>query len=127
MSPRTVAAVLASILLMVAGPAGVGRAADPAPAKLGIGLGLTGPLAFLSQEYLKGMRAAVDVVNQEGGMGGGRKMELVVRDHKGVPTEAVAVAKRLIEQDRVDLVDIDLPSTVAIAAQAVTSRAPSSG
>lgn len=123
MSLRTVAVVLASMLLMVAGPAGVGRAADPAPAKLGIGLGLTGPLAFLSQEYLKGMRAAVDVVNQEGGVGGGRKLELVVHDHKGVPSEAVAVAKRLIEQDRVDLVDIDLPSTVAIAAQAVTKQA----
>ena len=123
MSLRAVAVVLASMLLMVAGPAGVGRAADPAPAKLGIGLGLTGPLAFLSQEYLKGMRAAVDVVNQEGGVGGGRKLELVVHDHKGVPSEAVAVAKRLIEQDRVDLVDIDLPGTVAIAAQAVTKQA----
>ena len=123
MSLRTIAVVLASMLLMVASPAGVGRAADPAPAKLGIGLGLTGPLAFLSQEYLKGMRAAVDVVNQEGGVGGGRKIELVVHDHKGVPSEAVAVAKRLIEQDRVDLVDIDLPSTVAIAAQAVTKQA----
>lgn len=123
MSLRTVAAVLASLLFMVAGPAGVGRAADPAPAKLGIGLGLTGPLAFLSQEYLKGMKAAVDVVNQEGGVGGGRKLELVVHDHKGVPSEAVAVTKRLIEQDRVDLVDIDLPSSVAIAAQAVTKQA----
>jgi branched-chain amino acid transport system substrate-binding protein len=33
------------------------------------------------------------------------------------------VTKRLIEQDRVDIVDIDLPSTVAIAAQAVTKQA----
>lgn len=114
---------VASFLLAAAAVAGVGLAADPAPARLGIGLGLTGPLAFLSQEYLKGLRAAVDVVNKEGGVGGGRKLELVERDHKGVPSEAVAVAKRLIEQDRVDVVDIDLPSTVAIAAQAVTKQA----
>lgn len=113
--------ILLSVLLAVSVTPAL--AADPAPAKIGIGLGLTGPLAFLSNEYLKGMRTAVDVVNREGGVGGGRKLELVERDHKGIPSEAVAVAKRLIEQDRVDIVDIDLPSTVAIAAQAVTKQA----
>lgn len=93
------------------------------PAKLGIGLGLTGPLAFLSQQYLKGLRTAVEVANTEGGVGGGRKLELIERDHKGIPSEAVAVAKRFIEQDRVDIVDLDLPSTVNIAVQAVTKQA----
>jgi branched-chain amino acid transport system substrate-binding protein len=63
------------------------------------------------------------MVNAEGGVGGGRKVELVERDHKGIPSEAVAVAKRLIEQDRVDIVDLDLPSTVPIAVQAVTKQA----
>lgn len=115
--------VVLSVLVMLPLAVGGANAADPAPAKIGIGLGLTGPLAFLSQEYLKGMRAAVDVVNREGGVGGGRKLELVERDHKGVPSEAVAVTKRFIEQDRVDLVDIDLPSTVAIAAQPITKQA----
>jgi branched-chain amino acid transport system substrate-binding protein len=118
---RSIALVTLAIVAVLAGA--TARAADPPPAKLGIGLGLTGPLAFLSQEYLKGMRTAVDVVNREGGVGGGRKLELVERDHKGIPSEAVAVAKRLIEGDRVDIVDIDLPSTVAIAAQAVTKQA----
>jgi branched-chain amino acid transport system substrate-binding protein len=117
--------MLVATALVLAGLAGaaVVRAADPPPAKLGIGLGLTGPLAFLSQEYLKGMRAAVDLVNRDGGVGGGRKLVLVERDHKGVPSEAVAVAKRFIEQDRVDIVDIDLPSTVPIAVQPVTKQA----
>jgi len=90
--------------------------------KLGIGLSMTGPLAYLSQQYLQGMKAAVDVVNKAGGVGGGRMLELVVRDHKGVPSEAVAVTKRLIEEDKAAIVDIDLPSTVAIAAEAVTKE-----
>ncbi len=94
------------------------RAAEPA--KLGIGLSLTGPLAYLSQQYLQGMKAAVETINKSGGVGGGRMIELVVRDHKGVPSEAVAVTKRLIEEDKVAIVDIDLPSTVAIASQSVT-------
>jgi branched-chain amino acid transport system substrate-binding protein len=90
--------------------------------KFGVGLSMTGPLAFLSQQYLQGMKAAVDVTNKAGGVGGGRMLELVVRDHKGVPSEAVAVTKRLIEEDKVAIVDIDLPSTVAIAAEAVTKE-----
>ena len=90
--------------------------------KLGIGLSMTGPLAYLSQQYLQGMKAAVDVTNKAGGVGGGRMLELVVRDHKGVPSEAVAVTKRLIEEDKAAIVDIDLPSTVAIAAEAVTKE-----
>lgn len=117
---RALTAVLLTIVLAFGADAV--RAADPAPAKLGIGLGLTGPLAFLSQQYLRGLRAAVDVANGEGGVGG-RKLELVERDHKGIPSEAVAVAKRFIEQDRVDIVDLDLPSTVPIAVQAVTKQA----
>ena len=90
--------------------------------KLGIGLSMTGPIAYLRQQYLQGMKAAVDVVNKAGGVGGGRMLELVVRDHKGVPSEAVAVTKRLIEEDKAAIVDIDLPSTVAIAAEAVTKE-----
>jgi branched-chain amino acid transport system substrate-binding protein len=90
--------------------------------KLGVGLSMTGPLAFLSQQYLQGMKAAVEVVNKGGGVGSDRTLELVVRDHKGIPSEAVAVTKRLLEEDKVDIIDIDLPSTVAIAAEAVTKE-----
>lgn len=115
--------MILAVALLTALAAGPARAAEPTPAKLGIGLALTGPLAYLSQQYLKGMRAAVDVINREGGVGGSRKLELVERDHKGIPSEAVAVAKRFIEGDRVDIVDIDLPSTVNIAVQGVTKQA----
>lgn len=109
---------LGVIALLSLSTATAAVAADPV--KFGVGLSITGPLAFLSQQYLQGMKAAVDVVNKSGGVGGGRNLELVVRDHKGVPSEAVAVAKRLIEEDKAAIIDIDLPSTVTIAAQAVT-------
>lgn len=111
--------VIAALALAPASQAGF--AAEPA--RLGVGLALTGPLAYLSQQYLKGVRAALDVINQEGGVGGGRRLEVVERDHKGIPSEAVAVAKRFIEADRVDLVSIELPSTVNIAVQGVTKQA----
>ncbi len=72
---RTMLVVIVLVMIQSASPV------MPAePAKLGIGLGLTGPLAFLSQQYLKGLRAAVEVANTEGGVGGGRKLELIERD-----------------------------------------------
>ena len=62
---------LVSLLLIAALAFPTGGAVANEPAKLGIALGLTGPLAFLSQQYLKGMRAAVEMMNAEGGVGGG--------------------------------------------------------
>lgn len=114
-------AALAFGVFAVLSTASIAQAAETV--KIGIGLSLTGPLAFLSQQMLQGMKAAAQHVNTSGGVGGGRTIELVVRDHRGVPSEAVAVTKRLIEEDKVAVVDIDLPSTVAIAVQAVTKDA----
>ena len=109
---------IAAVAVLLAGS--VAGAAESV--KLGVGLSMTGPLAFLAQQYLQGMKAAVDVINKAGGVGSGRVLELVVRDHKGIPSEAVAVTKRLIEEDKAAIVDIDLPSTVAIAAESVTKE-----
>jgi len=102
--------------------ASVSLASAAETVKLGAGLAMTGPLGFLGQQYVQGMKAAVETVNKSGGVGGGRLLELVVRDHKGTPSEAVAVAKRLIEEDKVSIIDINLPSTVALAAQAVSKE-----
>jgi branched-chain amino acid transport system substrate-binding protein len=90
------------------------------PVKIGVGLPLTGPIAFLGNEYLKGAQVAVDQINSAGGVLGGRKIELVVRDHKGVPAEGVAVAKRLVTEDQVAIFMVDLPSSVTIAAGVVS-------
>jgi branched-chain amino acid transport system substrate-binding protein len=88
--------------------------------KYGLGLPLTGPVAFLGNEYLKGAQTAVDEINKAGGILGGRKLELIVRDHKGIPSEAVTVAKRLVTEDKVALFSADLPSSATIAAQVVS-------
>lgn len=92
------------------------------PVKIGIGLPLTGPLAFLGTEFLKGSQLAAEEVNKAGGILGGRKIELVVRDHKGIPAEGVTLAKRLIAEDKVSIIDIDLPSSTNIAVQVVSKE-----
>ena len=92
------------------------------PVKIGVGLPLTGPLAFLGTEFLKGAQLAAEEVNKTGGILGGRKIELVVRDHKGIPAEAVTLAKRLIAEDKVSVIDIDLPSSANIAVHVVSKE-----
>lgn len=119
---RKIASIRRFFLLTASALAASTAAASAETVKLGVGLAMTGPLAYLSQQYLQGMKAAVGVINASNAMGPGRTIELVVRDHKGVPSDAVAVTKRLIEEDKVSIVNIDLPSTVAIAAQAVTKE-----
>ncbi len=99
-------------------PLSSGWAAEPV--KIGVGLPLTGPLAFLGNEFLKGSQLAAEEVNKTGGILGGRKIELVVRDHKGIPAEAVTVAKRMIAEDKVSVIDIDLPSSANIAVHVVS-------
>ncbi len=92
------------------------------PVKIGLGLPLTGPLAFLGNEFLKGSQLAAEEVNKAGGILGGRKIELVVRDHKGIPAEGVTLAKRLIAEDKVAIIDIDLPSSTNIAVHVVSKE-----
>ena len=92
------------------------------PVKIGVGLPLTGPLAFLGTEFLKGAQLAAEEINKSGGILGGRKIELVVRDHKGIPAEAVTLAKRLIAEDKVSVIDIDLPSSANIAVHVVSKE-----
>jgi branched-chain amino acid transport system substrate-binding protein len=90
------------------------------PVKYGLGLPLTGPIAFIGNEYLKGAQTAAEEINRSGGILGGRKLELIIRDHKGIPSEAVTVAKRFVTEDKVALFSTDLPSSATIAAQVVS-------
>jgi branched-chain amino acid transport system substrate-binding protein len=105
------------ILMALGGSTSVANAQGVA--KLGIGYAESGPSAFLSGQYRKGYEAAIDVANREEGP---VKFELVARDHRGVPAEAVAVAKRLIEQDEVKTIDMVLPSTVVFAVMSLSKE-----
>lgn len=64
---------------------------------------LSGPLATIGDAQLKGMKAAVDVVNDAGGING-RKVVIKVRDNRGEATESVNVAQKALRgQPKPDL------------------------
>ncbi|MBI2771992.1 MAG: ABC transporter substrate-binding protein [Burkholderiales bacterium] len=72
------------------------------PIRIGAVLSTTGPAAYLGDPQLKTLQTYVAQINQEGGVLG-RKIELVHYDDASEAAKANGFAKRLIEDDKVDL------------------------
>lgn len=87
--------LLTVALAVAAGPA---MAADNV--KIGFNVPLTGFAAADGKSALNGAELAVEQANANGGIDG-KTVELVVYDDQASPTEAVAVATKMIEQDGV--------------------------
>jgi branched-chain amino acid transport system substrate-binding protein len=73
-----------------------------APIKVGAFLSITGPAAFLGDPEQKTLEMYVERINASGGVAG-RKLELVVYDDAGDAEKARTFARRLLEQDKVDV------------------------
>ena len=73
------------------------------PIRLGAFLSVTGPAAFLGDPELRTLELYVDRLNAEGGVLG-RKLQLVAYDDSGDAEKARTFAKRLLEQDKVDVI-----------------------
>ena len=71
-----------------------------ADVKIGVAGPMTGANAAFGEQYMKGAQAAADEVNKAGGING-EKIVLVAGDDACEPKQAVAVANRLADQDKV--------------------------
>ena len=94
---RGLAAVAAVFTLMA------GTAAAQEPIKIGSFLSVTGGAAFLGDPEQKTLELYVEKINAAGGVLG-RKLQLVAYDSAGDAEKARTFAKRLIEQDKVDVI-----------------------
>lgn len=77
--------------------------AQPEPLRIGSIFSYTGPAAFLGDRMKRSVELFVEEANRKGGIGG-RKVELFLYDAASESSKAVLAAKRLIEQDRVDVI-----------------------
>jgi branched-chain amino acid transport system substrate-binding protein len=68
--------------------------------KIGVNEPLTGPFAASGTYVVNGAKIAADEINAKGGVLG-KKIELIIEDNKSNPTEAAAVAEKLITADKV--------------------------
>ncbi|WP_375464579.1 ABC transporter substrate-binding protein [uncultured Methylobacterium sp.] len=90
---RTIGPALALSLILAAGTA------QAQAIRIGVNEPLTGAFAASGTYVVNGAKIAADEINAKGGVLG-RKIELVIEDNKSNPTEAAAVAEKLITSDK---------------------------
>ncbi len=73
------------------------------PIRVGSFLAVTGPASFLGDPELKTLEMYIDRINQAGGLVG-RQLELVHYDTGANANKARTFAKRLLEEDQVDVI-----------------------
>ena len=90
--------------------------------RLGISAPTSGPPAAFGQQAVKPTEVAVHELNTTGGLMG-RPAELVVGDDRCGPSDAVEVAKRLIEKDKINVVIGPICPPAATAAAPIYAKA----
>src|SRR3954454_393564 len=96
--PTLFPAMMSSLALALTLASGAARA-DAGPIRIGVNEPLTGPFAASGTYVVNGAKIAADEINAQGGVLG-RRIELVIEDNKSNPTEAAAVAEKLITSDK---------------------------
>ncbi|GAA3989044.1 ABC transporter substrate-binding protein [Comamonas faecalis] len=81
---------------------GLGSSFAADPIKIGSVLSVTGPAAFLGDPELKTLQLYIDDINKKGGVDG-RPLQLVHYDDGTDANKANSFTKRLIEDDKVDV------------------------
>jgi branched-chain amino acid transport system substrate-binding protein len=113
--------VAATMLLfaggILSGPAG---AQEKPAVRIAAILPLSGAGTFEGQLGLEGMQTVAEIINADGGILGGRKIEILPYDDKSSPEEGSSAARRAIEQDKVDAIVGNMFSPVALAMKEVT-------
>jgi branched-chain amino acid transport system substrate-binding protein len=76
---------------------------------------MSGGSALSGEAIKRGLTVALDEVNARGGVLGGRKIELVIRDEEGNPSKGVTAARDVIEREKAVAVFGGLHSPVGLA------------
>lgn len=94
--------------------------AQPRPLRIGMITSLSGPFTALGESMRAGMRLALA---QSGERFADRPVELIVEDDQARPDDGVRKARKLIGQDKVDLLCGVISSGVALALRDVVTEA----
>ncbi len=105
---------LAVLMLVVFAAAAIGCEKDEGPIKVGFVGGLTGRLSDLGTAGRDGVILAVEEINGKGGIHG-RPIELITKDDKQNPKEALRVDQELLDDGVVAIIG-HMTSTMSMAA-----------
>lgn len=115
MRQRSVLMVALLTLLALAVAGGPAHAQGREPLKIGLAAAVSGGSAASGEAIKRGLQIALDEINARGGVLGGRRLELIIRDDEGNPAKGVTIARELIERERAAVVFGGLHTTVALA------------
>lgn len=89
-------------------------AADPI--KIGLTTALSGQSARAGEAITRGLTIAIEELNANGGVLGGRKFELIRRDDEATPAKGVIAARELVFKEKVAVLfgGLDTPVSLAI-------------
>ena len=76
---------------------------------------MSGGSALSGEAIKRGLTVAIDEINARGGLLGGRKVELAIRDEEGNPAKGVTAARDVIEREKAVAVFGGLHSPVGLA------------
>jgi ABC-type branched-subunit amino acid transport system substrate-binding protein len=122
---RWVLVPLTLVLALVAASQVGARTDDAAakpPIKIGISLPLTGNFSEPGTAAMRGYKIWQQLINKHGGLLGGRKIQLIIRDDASNQNTIVADYTRLITEDKVDLLLGTFSSLLNLPASAVAER-----
>lgn len=110
---------------VAAGAVALATGALAADLKVGLSVSLSGPNSSLGIPYAKGMQAALAYKPEVSG----RKVQLIVLDDGSDPSTAARNARKLIEEEKVDVLmgSSGVPATVAIAQVGKEAKTPMIG
>ena len=101
--------------------AGASHAQQP-PVRIGVLATLEGPFALGGQDSMRGADMAV---RERNGMAGGRRIEVIKASSNAQPDVAVNATRKLVEQDKVDIVVGPLSGSEGIAVKEYSKTQPS--
>ena len=93
-------------------PAQQAAAQSGQPVRIGV---LMPTKSLVGKQGHQGAVLAAEMINADGGILAGRKIELVVYDTNFQPAEGVSAAQRLLNQDKIKFIAGEISSTVALA------------
>jgi branched-chain amino acid transport system substrate-binding protein len=113
---RTVFLTLVALLIVAfALPATIAWTQGKPPVKVALVAATSGGSALSGEAIKRGLTIAIDEINAKGGVLGGSKIELVIRDEEGNPSKGVTAARDVIEREKAVAVFGGLHSPVGLA------------
>ena len=115
MADRRWLGMVGTVVVALAGLVAVTHGQAKPPITVALVAAMSGGSALSGEAIKRGLTVAIDEINARGGLLGGRKLELVIRDEEGNPSKGVTAARDVIEREKAVVVFGGLHSPVGLA------------